>query len=121
MRTSLAQRACLSYTSNAQGGLVYQLKSQTWFDLWCGFPGPSTEQVPGTYAETLWYKETDTNHGTGNFIGQKLPDAPFNTGGIARLKPALCFRAMGINLLVCPVRSTGVESPNESIGDRIVQ
>ncbi|HLE86647.1 MAG TPA: hypothetical protein VI727_03160 [Candidatus Brocadiaceae bacterium] len=33
MRTSLTQRACLAYTGNAQGCLVYQLKGQTWFDL----------------------------------------------------------------------------------------
>jgi hypothetical protein len=94
--TLLAQRACLPYAGDAQGGLMDQLQGQSRLDLLAWLLRPTAEQIPGAQAEVLGHEEPKSHEVAGDLVGQELPHAALNALGIARLEPSakqgtLCF------------------------------
>jgi len=96
LETLLAQRACLPYAGDAQGGLMDQLQGQSRLDLLGWLLGPAAQQIPSAQAEVLGHQEPKSHEVAGDFVGQELPHAALDALGVARLEPSakqgtLCF------------------------------
>lgn len=82
----LSQRTCLSYAVDAHGCLMDQLQCETRVYIFSGAVGPTTQQIPGAQSHVLGHQKPKSHEAAGDLVGQELPDAAFDTLGVARLK-----------------------------------
>ena len=74
-----------------------QLQGQTGFDPRGRLAAPARQQVPGSQAEVLGDQHPQADHVAGDFVGQQLANASFQTSRIGGLDLDFLFGSVGIN------------------------
>jgi len=82
--TLLAERVAAPDAGRAQGGLVNQLEGQAGGRRRAGASGPALKQVPRAQTQMFGYQKPEADSRAGDFVGQELANAAFDTAVIAR-------------------------------------
>ena len=75
---------------------MHQLQGQTRCQVWGGLLRPRTQQIPSAQAEMFGNEQPQSDQITTDFIGQQLPDTPFQTGGIRGFGLNPCRGPLGL-------------------------
>jgi hypothetical protein len=93
----LGEGAGLADPGDAEGGFMDELEGEAAFHTRGGFPGPTGDEIPGPEAQEFGNKEPDAHVASGDLVGEKLADLPFEALGVAGFAPPDRLGAMGLD------------------------
>ena len=92
----LAQAAGRARGGDAEGGFVDELQRQPGIEVGLGVAGPLAQERPRSQTKMFWNQKPEADEVAGDFVGQKLANAPLNADGIGLFAPVFLEGAIGV-------------------------